>query len=83
MRGLPQARFKWIVRLLEADRGEGKLEVIGGVACYTATPEGDYAKDKVVLYLSDAIGIPLVNNKASNLQMIQVPCILSFECSSW
>ncbi|KAF9013563.1 hypothetical protein BDZ89DRAFT_1077074 [Hymenopellis radicata] len=41
----------------------GKLEVIGGVECYTATPEGDYAKDKVVLYLCDAMGLSLVNNK--------------------
>nr|GAT47358.1 predicted protein [Mycena chlorophos] len=27
---------------------------LGGVPCYVATPEGAYAKDKVVLYLSDA-----------------------------
>ncbi|KAF9013559.1 dienelactone hydrolase [Hymenopellis radicata] len=37
----------------------GKLEVIGGVECYTATPEGDYAEDKVLLYLSDAVGLAL------------------------
>ncbi|KAF9013564.1 alpha/beta-hydrolase [Hymenopellis radicata] len=38
----------------------GKLEVIGGVECYTATPEGDYARDKVLLYLTDVFGMALV-----------------------
>ena len=30
---------------------------------YTATPAGDYPKDKVVLFLTDIFGIPLNNNK--------------------
>ncbi|RDX50826.1 dienelactone hydrolase endo-1,3,1,4-beta-D-glucanase [Polyporus arcularius HHB13444] len=42
---------------------EGKIEKIGGVECYVATPTGDYPKDKVVLFLTDVFGIPLVNNK--------------------
>ncbi|CDO69666.1 hypothetical protein BN946_scf184851.g54 [Trametes cinnabarina] len=42
---------------------EGKIEKIGGVECYVAVPSGDYAKDKVVLFLSDVFGIPLINNK--------------------
>ncbi|KAI0351385.1 alpha/beta-hydrolase [Trametes cingulata] len=42
---------------------EGKIEQIGGVECYVATPTGEYPKDKVVLFLSDVFGIPLVNNK--------------------
>ncbi|CDO69409.1 hypothetical protein BN946_scf184791.g4 [Trametes cinnabarina] len=41
----------------------GKIEKIGGVDSYVATPSGDYAKDKVVLYLHDGFGLPLVNNK--------------------
>ncbi|KAI0369105.1 alpha/beta-hydrolase [Pilatotrama ljubarskyi] len=42
---------------------EGKIEQIGGVECYVATPKGEYSKEKVVLFLSDGFGIPLVNNK--------------------
>ncbi|KAF7344180.1 Dienelactone hydrolase endo--beta-d-glucanase [Mycena venus] len=42
---------------------EGKLEVIDGVQCYIATPTCEYAKDKVLLYFTDAFGIPLVNNR--------------------
>lgn len=42
---------------------EGKMEDIGGIDCYVATPEGDYPKDAVVLYLSDVFGLSLVNNK--------------------
>ncbi|KZT09825.1 uncharacterized protein LAESUDRAFT_734918 [Laetiporus sulphureus 93-53] len=41
----------------------GKIEQIGGVECYVATPEGNYSKDKVLLFLTDVFGIPLVNNK--------------------
>ncbi|KAF8625027.1 hypothetical protein AX17_006941 [Amanita inopinata Kibby_2008] len=39
----------------------GKIEVIGGVKCYVATPTVDYPKDKVVLYLPDVFGIELPN----------------------
>ncbi|KAI0917870.1 hypothetical protein AcW1_006887 [Taiwanofungus camphoratus] len=42
---------------------EGKIEQIGGVECYVATPTGDYPKDKVILFLTDVFGIPLPNNK--------------------
>lgn len=41
----------------------GTLEQIGGVECYVATPTGDYPKNKVILFLTDVFGIPLVNNK--------------------
>jgi len=42
----------------------GKTEKIGGVECYVATPSNaDYPKDKVVLFLTDVFGLPLVNNK--------------------
>lgn len=43
----------------------GKIEQIGGVESYVAIPTGDYPKDKVILFLSDVFGIPLINNKAS------------------
>ncbi|KAF9010425.1 alpha/beta-hydrolase, partial [Hymenopellis radicata] len=32
------------------------------VECYVATPEGDYPKNKVILFLPDVFGIPLPNN---------------------
>ena len=42
---------------------KGKLEKIGGVECYVATPSVDYPKDKVLLYLSDVFGVSLVNSQ--------------------
>ncbi|KAJ7708957.1 Alpha/Beta hydrolase protein [Mycena rosella] len=42
---------------------EGKIETIGGVECYIATPTVDYPKDKVLLFLTDAFGITLPNNQ--------------------
>ncbi len=44
----------------------GKIEKIGGVDSYVATPEADYPKDKVVLYLSDVFGLKLENNLVSS-----------------
>ncbi|KIY48396.1 alpha/beta-hydrolase [Fistulina hepatica ATCC 64428] len=42
---------------------QGKIEAINDVECYIATPEGEYAKDVVLLFLTDVFGIPLNNNK--------------------
>ncbi|KAJ7086300.1 Alpha/Beta hydrolase protein [Mycena crocata] len=42
---------------------EGKIETIGGIKCYVATPTVDYPKDKVVLFLTDAFGLSLPNNQ--------------------
>ncbi|KAJ7610160.1 Alpha/Beta hydrolase protein [Roridomyces roridus] len=42
---------------------EGKMETIAGIQCYVGTPTVDYPKDKVILYLADAFGLPLVNNQ--------------------
>ncbi|EPQ56648.1 dienelactone hydrolase endo-1,3,1,4-beta-D-glucanase [Gloeophyllum trabeum ATCC 11539] len=42
---------------------EGKIETIGGVECYVATPSGECPKNKVLLFLSDVFGLALVNNK--------------------
>ncbi|OAX43193.1 hypothetical protein K503DRAFT_766074 [Rhizopogon vinicolor AM-OR11-026] len=42
---------------------EGQIEMIDGVKCYVGTPTVDYSKDKVVLFLPDAFGIELINNK--------------------
>ncbi|KAI0339413.1 alpha/beta-hydrolase [Trametopsis cervina] len=42
---------------------EGQSVQIGGVDCYVSTPTGDYPKDKVILFLTDVFGIPLINNK--------------------
>jgi hypothetical protein len=43
----------------------GKTEKIGGVQCYIATPNVDYPKDKVVLFLTDVFGLALKNNCVS------------------
>ncbi|KAL0953651.1 hypothetical protein HGRIS_004854 [Hohenbuehelia grisea] len=40
---------------------EGKWEVLGGIKTYVATPELDYPKDKVLLYLTDIFGPELSN----------------------
>ncbi|KAL1743406.1 Alpha/Beta hydrolase protein [Schizophyllum fasciatum] len=42
---------------------EGKWENIAGVDCYVGTPSGDYAKEKVLLFLTDAFGPQLLNNQ--------------------
>ncbi|KIK81524.1 hypothetical protein PAXRUDRAFT_832781 [Paxillus rubicundulus Ve08.2h10] len=42
---------------------EGKIELIGGVTCYTATPTINYPTDKVVLLLPEVFGIELENTK--------------------
>ena len=43
----------------------GKIEKIAGVDCYVATPDVDYPKDKVALFLTDAFGVSFINNQAS------------------
>jgi len=66
---------------------EGRFENISGVDCYVATPPGDYAKDKVVLFLTDVFGPQLVNAQlladgfASNGFKVVVPDI--FEGDPW
>ncbi|KAJ7665611.1 alpha/beta-hydrolase [Mycena rosella] len=42
---------------------EGKIETIGGIECYVATPTVDYPKDKALLFLTDAFGPHFINNK--------------------
>ncbi|KAJ7851034.1 Alpha/Beta hydrolase protein [Mycena olivaceomarginata] len=41
----------------------GKIETIGGIECYVATPTVDYPKDKVLLYITDVFGYAFVNCK--------------------
>lgn len=41
----------------------GTYETIGGIQCYVATPQGGYAKDKVVLFMTDVLGFKLINNR--------------------
>ena len=55
---------------MPSDLVPGKFEEIGGVSCYVATPEGDYAKDTVVLYLTDAFGVPLPNNQVRYIFLV-------------
>lgn len=47
---------------------------MGGVAAYVATPTGEYAKDKVILFLSDVFGFNIVNSKVC---ITGTPCSLS------
>ncbi|KAJ7505550.1 dienelactone hydrolase [Mycena galericulata] len=42
---------------------EGKIETIGGVECYVATPTVEYPKEKVILFLTDVFGIVLPNSQ--------------------
>ncbi|KAI0049329.1 alpha/beta-hydrolase [Auriscalpium vulgare] len=43
---------------------EGKIEIVNGVKTYVATPEGDYPRDKAVIYLSDVYGaLNLINHQ--------------------
>ncbi|KAI0731408.1 alpha/beta-hydrolase [Earliella scabrosa] len=60
---MPELCDKCFTGVRHEGEPEGKIEQIGGVECYVGTPTGDYPKDKVVLFLSDVFGIPLVNNK--------------------
>jgi len=41
----------------------GKWEKINGIESYIATPESDYPKDKVLLFLTDVFGPQLVNSR--------------------
>ncbi|KAG7095438.1 hypothetical protein E1B28_006187 [Marasmius oreades] len=42
---------------------KGRVEKLGGVDTYVATPSIDYPKDKVLLFLPDVFGMQLVNAK--------------------
>ncbi|KJA16584.1 hypothetical protein HYPSUDRAFT_91198 [Hypholoma sublateritium FD-334 SS-4] len=42
---------------------QGKWEKIGGVDTYVATPTVEYAKDKAILFLPDALGPQHINNR--------------------
>ena len=44
----------------------GTFAKIGGVDCYVATPVGEYPKDKVLLYLPDALGMQSPNSQVGN-----------------
>ena len=41
----------------------GTFSDVAGVKCYITEPSGDYDQSKVVIYLCDAFGIELVNNR--------------------
>jgi hypothetical protein len=42
---------------------EGNITNLGGVTCYVATPTGEYAKEKVLLFLPDVFGLQFINNQ--------------------
>lgn len=60
----------------------GKIEFIDGVQCYIATPPGDYSKEKVLLYLTDAFGIPLVNNRVGRGPISQASGLMMARAAS-
>ncbi|KAJ7104917.1 hypothetical protein C8R44DRAFT_639842, partial [Mycena epipterygia] len=43
----------------------GKMEIIGGIPCYVATPTVDYPKDKVIMFIIAVFGITLPNSQIS------------------
>jgi len=65
---------------------QGKFEKISGVDCYIATPTGDYAKDTVVVFVTDVFGPQLVNAQlladgfANNGFKVVVPDIFGGDC---
>ncbi|KAJ6498276.1 hypothetical protein DFH09DRAFT_1376179 [Mycena vulgaris] len=44
-------------------RPEGSMSEIGGIKCYIATPHGDYAQNKAVLFLPNVFGLEMSNNQ--------------------
>ncbi|KAJ7074716.1 chlorocatechol-degradation protein [Mycena amicta] len=42
---------------------EGKIEQIGGIECYVATPAVSYPNKKVLVFLTDIFGLALQNNR--------------------
>jgi len=42
---------------------EGKIEKIGGIETYVATPTVDYPKDAAIIFWTDVFGIALPNNR--------------------
>ncbi|KAJ7102845.1 dienelactone hydrolase endo-1,3,1,4-beta-D-glucanase [Mycena epipterygia] len=42
---------------------EGKIEMIGGIECYVATPTIAHPEDKVLIFLTDIFGLALANNR--------------------
>ncbi|KZW03094.1 alpha/beta-hydrolase [Exidia glandulosa HHB12029] len=52
-----------IVAVRQDGTPTGRIEKIGGVDTYVALPQGDYPKDKAILYLTDIFGIKFPNNQ--------------------
>ncbi|KAJ6510798.1 Alpha/Beta hydrolase protein [Mycena sanguinolenta] len=42
---------------------EGKIETIGGIECYVATPTIPHPSERVLIYLTDIFGLALENNR--------------------
>ena len=45
---------------------------IADVNCYVATPKGEYAQDKAILYIPDVFGIQLLNHKVRPHRVLQI-----------
>lgn len=61
VRRRPVIALDWKSELTYGPTGE--IKEVGGVRSYVATPKGDYAKDKVLLFLPDVFGIDLDNGR--------------------
>ncbi|KAF7333527.1 Dienelactone hydrolase endo-1,3,1,4-beta-D-glucanase [Mycena venus] len=42
---------------------EGKIETIGGIECYVATPTIPHPKERMLIFLTDIFGLALPNNR--------------------
>lgn len=57
------------------DTPTGKIEQIGGVECYVATPTKEYSNNKVVLFLPDAYGITFPNAQVDPILVYRSLCM--------
>ncbi|KAF8592231.1 dienelactone hydrolase [Ramaria rubella] len=70
----------------------GKIEKIGGVDVYVASPTSEYSKEKALLFLPDALGVPLDNSQTYIIDLFgedPIPLTVletgwgSFDVKSW
>ena len=60
----------------------GVMQKIAGIDCYVSIPKGEYPKDKIVLFLTDVFGIPLINNRVRPLDCFPAS-VLTYFPASW
>jgi hypothetical protein len=53
-------------RVFNPDGIPGKIQKIGGIESYVATPSIPHPKERVLIFLTDIFGLSLVNNRVRN-----------------